>query len=148
VGAMSDPLLVDSIGRIEAILEAAELGLQVSDKPRLRGQSDSHLHRGVTVNVPTTENTDNDRNAARAQVIDAYEVEMAYKIRAKREHRTSRDEALVLEAQVRQVLTSRHDEWPIHLVYQRSLREYQGESNEWFIITQTFSARRYASLGG
>ena len=140
-------LLVDIVAEVERNLDAADLALVRLDRLTLLGYSDEHMHRGYVVPTPRTRNTNQMRDQSHARVLDSVEIQHAYRIRAL-EQRASRDEALVLEEQIRKAMTSRFMAWGDHLHFEGVERVYQGEDGQWLIITQTYTTRRMAVLGG
>lgn len=140
-------LLADVMSEVRSALSEAGLGLQSMDRLDLRSYTDQHLDRGFVVRAPRTTNSGQYRDTHLARVLDAIEVDVSYRIAPTRQVETF-EEATVLEEQVRRVVTSRRTAWGERMTYETSERIFQGEDSSWLIITQTYSTRRNALMGG
>lgn len=139
--------LSDLIAHIESAIVGGGLEMRVLDVVDLRRHTDENLHRGFCVNSPTTANLYESRQNDHAVSSDVIEVQIGFQLRP-HEQRVSRAEALILEEQVRGIVTSRAADWPVHLVWTGTTREFPPADQGWMIITQRFTGRRYARLGG
>jgi len=139
--------LADNLAALESALADAGLGLVMLDKLTVLGAGDEHIHKGCVVRIPSSANTDGHRNFDLSLSEDMIEVEVAYKIRP-REQRTSRDEALVLEAQIRDLLTSTDAPWSWRIVWRSSDRAVTDGDSTKLVITQTFATLWSIAMGG
>lgn len=143
--------LADLVARVEAVLSseaALALGLQLASGINYPGDAVTGLlHRGVSVNVPAqTQNTGLYRDATMCRVEDRISITLTYVVRPD-EQRACRAEALVLEEQVRCLLTGT-PLLPYRLRYLGASNRRTVGGAEWIVITQDFAAQRDAALGG
>jgi hypothetical protein len=147
---MSALLLTTTIRTIEDAMSAAELGLVVLDRigELVRCRPATLLHRGVSVQPTTTTNTGQYRDLTLARVQDRFTIEMAYRITPGGQ-RDSRDEALVLEEQIRKLLTGLIPglATPVKYVGTPNRRLHPADQG-WWITTMTYTTDRDAVLGG
>lgn len=105
------------------------------------------LHRGVTVYSTQTSNTNQYRDDGLARVRDSVVVEHGYLI-APTAQRESRDEALVLEEQIRALLTGLVVMGNTRPRYASTTRRQHPQDATLWITAQTFTIDRDAILGG
>ena len=141
--------MAEVIDLIEAALLGSELGLVIIDRLNLTdAHPDDLMHRGVVVSMPSTANSEQFRDQDLAWVADEIRLDMGYRIRPL-EQRVSRNEAFVLEEQIRVEMTRRSLLPDLHLTYAGTpSRAPHPRDATWWIATQTFTAAREAALGG
>jgi hypothetical protein len=135
--------------QFENALTESTLGLKLPDRIDPANADPAHLaHRGIAVQIPSTDNTGLYRDDSFALASDRVEVALTYRVRPQ-EQRASRREAITLEEQIREVLVSESWQRDLHVSYVgTSQRGPHPNSSEWFLITQVFATRRDAQLGG
>jgi len=135
--------------QIEDRLTSGPLALKLIDSIDPANGSPMHIsHRGVAVTIPTTTNTGLYRDDTFALASDRVEVSVSYQVRPE-EQRASRREAIVLEEQVRVLLTDEAYQRDLHLAYDStSFRGPHPQTSEFYLITQVFTTKRDAALGG
>jgi len=143
--------LSDLIAEIEGVLTGAEgqaLGLQLAAGINYPGDSVTGLlHKGVGINLPSqSANTGAYRDATMARVEDRVSVTLTH-IVVPNDQRTSRAAALVLEEQIRHMLTQTAST-PFRLRYLGTSSRRTVGGAEWIVIVQDFAAQRDAALGG
>jgi len=139
--------LDDVLTTIENAIVGAGLELRLLDVLTLEQHTDENLHRGFCVRVPRSVNRLESREKDQAVSSDTFEVQLGYRmIPTKR--RVCRAEALVLEEQVRVAVTGLQGPWAEHLVWVGADRVLVEADTQWLIITQRFTGRRDAALGG
>lgn len=149
-GEGSYVLLADAIEEIEDFILCAGLGLKLIDRvgPLTRCVPTELLHKGVTVRPGSTVNTGQYRDQEVARVQDNLLVEMAYQLTPMHQ-RTTRNEALVLEAQIRRILTGETVALSGRLRYTGTTsRDVHPADTTWWITTMTYTFARDALLGG
>ena len=148
---MSAPvLLAANVNYLEGLLSDSPLDLMVLDRvgPLTQCAPEALLHRGVNVRPGASLNTGAYRDRDLARVQDTLTVEMAYKITPVAQ-RASRDSALLLEEQVRKLLTGAHPALAGHVAYQGTpSRGLHPADGTWWITVQNFTIDRDAVLGG
>jgi len=146
-------LLLDLLNEIETCLDGAGLDLKVLDRigNLLDCTPETLKSRGVTVQSLSTQNLGGseagDRDRAFARVEDSVLVQMAYRIVPSKQKAT-RNEALLLEEQIRKVLTSRAWSTSSYARYQSTTRGLVTADRSWWVAALTFTIRRGAALGG
>lgn len=144
---MSATALADVVQHIEDAIANAGLELRLLDVLDLTHHTDDNLDRGFCVMVPSSVNRQESRENDLTVSGDTFEVQVGYRMRHT-QRRESRAEAMVLEEQIRAIVTSRRADWPTHLVWAGTQRQLAAADPQWYIITQRFTGRRYAALGG
>lgn len=139
--------LADLVQTVERAIEGAGLQLRLLDVLALEHHTDENLDRGFCVRVPRSVNRGESRELDYAVSADTIEVQTGYRMRHT-QRRESRDEALVLEEQIRVAVTSLQGPWAEHLVWGGTDRALFPGDSQWLIITQRFTGRRDAALGG
>jgi hypothetical protein len=143
-------LLLDQLTQIERCLDDAPLGLVLLDRigDLARCTPDEALHKGVTVQPTTTANLDQTRNRRTAYVSDGYVLQLLYETGIPGAQKARRNEALVLEEQIRKLLTGGALDLANHLRYVSSTRGLLASDGAWWLTTMSFTAHRSAILGG
>lgn len=147
---MSHTAIADDLRELEAALVASQLGLRLLDRvgPIAQCAPTNLLHRGVIVRPSQTVNTGQYRDDEHARVSDSYVVELAYMLTPTAQ-RTSREEALVLEEQVRVLLTGLAVGLTGRLRYVGTTsRGLHPEDASWWMTSMTYTRERDALLGG
>jgi len=147
---LSYVLLSEAVNQMETVLDDAALGLVLLDRvgPLTRCVPAELLHHGVNVRPTATANTGQYRDDGIARVQDRVVVEMAYLLTPTAQ-RASRDEALVLEEQIRRVLTGASIALAGRLRYVGTgARGVHPADASWWITTMTYTLNRDALLGG
>lgn len=148
---MTAPVLLSANVRyLEELLSASALELYVLDRvgPLTSCAPEQLLHRGVNVRPSSSTNTGAYRDRSLARVQDGLVVEMAYKITPTAQ-RASRDSALLLEEQIRKLLTGSHPSLAGFVAYQGTpSRGLHPADGTWWITVQNFTIDRDAVLGG
>lgn len=147
---MSTTALSDDLAQIEAVLTASALGLKVLDRvgPITQCAPATLLHKGVLVRPMSSRNTGQYRDDGIARVSDTFAVEMAYQLTPVAQ-RTSRNAALVLEEQIRVLLTGESIGLTGRLRYvDTPSRALHPDDASWWMTTMTFTRERDALLGG
>ena len=139
--------VADVLGEIRATLDNCALGLKRIDRLDIRQYSDAHLDRGYVVRAPRSANSGQYRDNHLARVVDTIQIDTAHRIRPAAQVQ-SHDDATVLAEQIRALVTSRLTAWGDHIVYVSDDRAITGEDGAWLIITQTYTTRRDAAMGG
>lgn len=133
----------------DRLTEASHLGLKLIDRVDPLNANPEHIaHKGIAVDIPSTDNTGDYRDIDNALVADTVMVSTTYRVRP-HEQRTSRREAIDLEEQIRAWLLDSAWQRDLHPSYVRTtFRGPHPKSAEFFLITQQFTTRREAALGG
>lgn len=136
------------LSEFDARLAAMVDGPTVIDRIRLPDAGTSPgQHKLVSVEATTTSNSEQYRDRGLARVVDEVRVSLAYRVRPNAQ-KVARGEALDLEEQIREWLTtpSWHADW--HVAYEGSTRRAGSTAAEWWLSEQTFRVTRDAELGG
>lgn len=120
---MSGYLLSDTLAEYETVLEGADLGLKVIDRigPITTHTPNTLANKGVLVRSDTTNNRDQYRDRHLARVLDDITVEFLYQIVATKQ-KACRAEAMLLEEQIRKLLTSRAPQLASHTTFRGASR--------------------------
>lgn len=126
----------------------SNLGLQIIDRIDIPNASPAQIaHKGVGVGIFGTTNTHQYRDATYARVEDTVTVTLTYRIRPQ-DQRTSRDEAIRLEEQIRAILCDGTWLRDTEIRYAgTSVRGPHPKSADFFLIVQLFTTARDAALG-
>jgi hypothetical protein len=148
---MSHIMLHSHLEAAEQRLTDSDLDLKVLDRIGTLASCTPNelLHRGVLLAADSSINTQQYRDTTLARVQDSLRVEFGYRI-ISRKQKARRNEAMVLEEQLRRLLTTGP------LLLNSAILSYIGtpnrrlhpQSHEWWITTMTFSVARDAILGG
>lgn len=147
---MSGYLLADTLAQFEDVLTASGLDLKVMDRigPIISHTPNSLLSRGVLVRCDSTTNLNEYRDDALARVRDTITVEGCYLIVAGKQKKC-RAEAMLLEEQIRVLLTTQAPQLASHTTYvgttQRGIHPLDAS---WWFYSMTFTTSRDAALGG
>lgn len=147
---MSYSVLADDLRQLETALIGADLELVILDRigPLARCAPSTLLSRGVLIRPQATANTGQYRDDGLARVQDTLVVEMAYEI-IPTAQRVSREEALVLEEQIRTLLTGESVGLTGRLRYQGTTsRGLHPQDGTWWMTSMTYTRARDALLGG
>lgn len=149
---MSRPtLLLDWVQRIEEVINCAGLGMKLLDRigPLDQCTPDELLHKGYTVQATSSTNTNQSRNQDHARIAETFVVQFMYEVRVLgTSSKSRRDEALLLEEQLRTAITGPAIDLHQRLRITTAQRGLHPRDLSWWLSTQTFTAERPAPLGG
>jgi len=141
--------LHQTLRELEDLLADSALDLTVLD--RIGKLADctpqALIDRCVLVRSDRTANTGQYRDQGLARARDTLTVEGAHRITPTKQ-RDSRDRALLLEEQVRVLLTSLAPQQERHLSFISAVRGLHPSDGTWWLYSLTFTADRDAALGG
>jgi len=146
---MNGYLLSETLAEYETVLGASELDLYIIDRigPITTHTPNTLASRGVLVRSDTTNNLDQYRDQNLARVVDDITVELLYLIVATKQ-KACRAEALLLEEQIRVLLTQRAPQLASHTTFRGASRGLHPLDASWWFCSMTFTTARDAALGG
>jgi len=146
---MSGYLLSETLAEYETVLSGSDLDLKIIDRigPITTHTPTNLSNKGVLVRSDTTNNRDQYRDQHLARVLDDITVEFLYLIVATKQ-KDCRAAALLLEEQIRVLITSRAPQLASHTTFRGVSRGLHPLDASWWFCSMKFTTARDASLGG
>lgn len=133
---------------VERWLAASDLDLVFIDRMDSEVAPTASQHRGVVVDLPAVERTDDLRGRTADMDAETLTMQLVYRV-APKDQKESKYAAYDLADKIRLRLTDWHAwraDW--NITFQSGQRARHPASAEWFLIEHIYTLRRLAALGG